>query len=168
MLSNIYVEGGPFSESAWRREWGALWDIGPHALSLLWPVLGQVTGVVAGAGVADHVHLILRHVGGTSSTVSVSLTTPLAATGRTVYVEGEAGREMLPPPIPGDERVLRAHGAALDALMAQIASPSRSHACDVHLGARVVEVLDAAQRSLASGCWVNVPPPDVEARRARA
>ena len=46
--SAVFVPGGPFAASAWRREKGALWDIGPHALSMLWPVLGEVTTVLAG------------------------------------------------------------------------------------------------------------------------
>jgi hypothetical protein len=29
MAFNIFVEGGPFAASLWRREKGALWDLGP-------------------------------------------------------------------------------------------------------------------------------------------
>ena len=42
----------PFDASPWRKEHGALWDIGPHALSLLVPALGPVVSVQAGAGAA--------------------------------------------------------------------------------------------------------------------
>src|SRR3712207_3662034 len=49
------LAGSPF-DSAWRREHGALWDIGPHALSLLLPTLGPVVSVQAGAGAGDTVH----------------------------------------------------------------------------------------------------------------
>jgi predicted dehydrogenase len=146
--SNIYEPEGPFSTSAWRRERGALWDIGPHALAFLWPVLGGVTAVVAGRGPGDHVHLILRHSGSRTSTVSVSLTSPPAAIGRVVYFEGEQGRLVLPPVTPDPAETRRAYGAALSALIS--GSP---HPCDVHFGARVVEVLSAAQQSLATGCW---------------
>ena len=61
---NIFADGGPFAASAWRWEYGALWDIGPHALAVLWPVLGDVSAVVAGAGSGDQVHLLMRHVEG--------------------------------------------------------------------------------------------------------
>ena len=43
---------------------GALWDIGPHALSLLVPALGPVVSVQAGAGLRDTVHLVLQHESG--------------------------------------------------------------------------------------------------------
>lgn len=154
MHSNIYVPVGPFSLSQWRVEHGALWDIGPHALSLLWPVLGEVTQVVAGRGVADRVELILRHSGGQSSTISISLTAPPAAIGRAVYFDGEQGRSLLPDTDRTD--VVQAHGAALEALMHQAQQPHPAHPCDVHFGARIVEVLSAAEQSLASGCWVGI------------
>ena len=41
------LAGSPFDASPWRKEHGALWDIGPHALSVLVPALGPV---VLGAG----------------------------------------------------------------------------------------------------------------------
>jgi predicted dehydrogenase len=154
--ANIFVEGGPFASSAWRREYGALWDIGPHALSLLWPILGEPRSIVAGPGREDHVHLIARHPEGRSSSLSLSLTAPSATVGRSFYVEGEHGRESLPIAPSTDEDVVKAHQAAIDALIAQLAQPRRSHALDVHFGARVVEVLEAAQLSLTSGCWVDV------------
>ena len=52
--------GSPFDASPWRDEHGALWDIGPHALSLLVPALGPVVSVQAGAGLRDTVHLVLH------------------------------------------------------------------------------------------------------------
>ncbi len=154
MHSNIYVPAGPFSSSAWRIEHGALWDIGPHALSLLWPVLGEVSAIVAGRGVADRVDLMMRHAGGQSSTVSVSLTAPAGAVARAAYFDGEHARTSLPESQPTD--VVGAHRAALGALIQQASQPHPAHACDVHFGARVVEVLAAAEQSLVSGCWVQI------------
>src|SRR4051794_23264084 len=40
--------GTPFGGSPWRQEHGALWDIGPHALSVLMPALRPVVSVQAG------------------------------------------------------------------------------------------------------------------------
>ena len=48
------LAGSPFDASPWRKEHGALWDIGPHALSVLVPALGPVVAVQAGAGLARH------------------------------------------------------------------------------------------------------------------
>jgi predicted dehydrogenase len=152
----ILASGNPFGSSPWRREKGALWDIGPHALSLLWPALGEVVTVQAGAGRGDQVHLVLQHTGGRSSTISVSETVPPAAIGGSVYVYGEAGRLVAAPVSADPARARAAHRAALDALIDQTRHPGAGHACDVHFGARVVEVLAAAEQSLASGHAVQI------------
>jgi predicted dehydrogenase len=148
IAASIYIEGNPFGSSPWRKEKGALWDVGPHALSLLWPALGEVTSVVAGGGRSDQVHLVLQHAGNRSSTVSLSIDVPTAAIGGSTYVYGEHGREVAPT---GDVDAVRAHSAALDALVDQAQSAEPRHACDVHFGARVVEVLAAAEESLRTG-----------------
>ena len=150
--SNIFVDGGPFSQSTWRREKGALWDIGPHALALLWPVLGDVRSVMAAGGRGDQVHLVFQHAGGASSTASLTLTAPRAATGDAVYFDGERGRETAPLPHLDTAEVIAAHQAALSVLVDQMQHAGPGHACDVHFGARVVEVLAAAEQSLATGC----------------
>jgi predicted dehydrogenase len=151
--ASIFTEGNPFGASPWRHEKGGLWDVGPHALSLLIPALGEVTSVVAAAGVRDQVHLALQHPDGRSSTASLSLSVPPAATGTSVYVYGQHGRESAPP---GPFDPVAAHRAALDALIEQVARPEKGHACDVHFGARVVEVLAAAEQSLNSGRVVRI------------
>ena len=153
---NIYADDPSHTVSPWRMEYGALWDLGPHALSLLVPVLGDVTAVVAGAGYRDQVHLIMQYAAGRSSTASLTLTAPSAMTGTRVYFDGEDGREMLAPGLLTSMQVVAAHRAALDALINQVNQATRTHPCDVHFGARVVDVLDAAQRSRSSGCMVEV------------
>ena len=57
------LETSPFN-TPWRRDKGALWDLAPHMISLLWAALGPVTSVTADAGPADVSHLILHHEGG--------------------------------------------------------------------------------------------------------
>jgi predicted dehydrogenase len=150
------VQGGPFGSSPWRHEKGGLWDVGPHALSLLLPVLGDVTSVIAGAGRRDQVHLVMSHTGGASSTASLSLTVPKLGTGSTIYFYGESGREPAPVPASDNDRILSAHSAAVDALIGQIEQAGSGHACDVHFGVRVVEILAAAEESLATGRRVHV------------
>jgi predicted dehydrogenase len=154
--SAIFVPGNPFGASPWRREKGALWDIGPHALSLLVPALGDVTAVMAGGGRGDQVHLVMQHAQGRSSTASLSLTVPEAAAGSSVYVYGEGGRTSAPAGSSDMARVVAAHQRALDALIDLTEHPSAGHPCDVHFGARVVEILAAAEQSLASGRQVHV------------
>jgi predicted dehydrogenase len=106
--ANIFQPGNPFSGSVWRRERGALWDVGPHALAGIMPVMGPVTSVAARRGPAesDTVHLVLTHglevdragrvaaVAGTvvaASTVSLSLTMPPAAISNQLVFYGERG-----------------------------------------------------------------------------
>lgn len=151
--ANIRSESNPFGASPWRHEKGGLWDIGPHALSMLLPALGDVTSVAAGGGVRDQVHLVLRHVDGKSSTASLSLMVPQAAIGNAMYVYGEHGREVAPT---GPFDPVIAHRAALDALIDLAASPERRHVCDVHFGRRVVEVLAAAEQSLNTGRRIDL------------
>jgi predicted dehydrogenase len=152
--SSALVDGGVFSSSPWRYDKGALWDVGPHALSLLLPALGDVTAVVAGGGRGDQIHLVMRHVDGASSTASLSMTVPPVAAGNTLYVYGQSGRLSAPSTGLDRAQIIEAHGAALDALINQIEKPGTGHACDVRFGLRVVQILAAAERSLASGSGV--------------
>jgi predicted dehydrogenase len=154
--SAALVDGGAFSTSPWRHARGALWDVGPHALSVLCAVLGDVTAVVAAGGRGDQVHLIMHHAGGASSTASLSLTVPPPATGNALYVYGPSGRTTAPSSALDMSQLAAAHGSALDALIGQIERPGSSHACDVHFGRRVVQILAAAERSLTTGGMLPV------------
>ncbi|MET8982437.1 Gfo/Idh/MocA family oxidoreductase [Streptomyces sp. NPDC004539] len=140
--------GSPFAESAWRREKGALWDVGPHALSVLLPVLGDVTRVGAAVhGPGDTVFLVLEHAGGASSTLTLSLTAPEAASGNAVELRGESGVAVLPE---GVSDAVGALSGAVDALLEAVAS-GRPHACDAGFALRVTEVLEAAEGVLGVG-----------------
>ncbi|MDC0771557.1 Gfo/Idh/MocA family protein [Streptomyces sp. HD] len=139
-------EGSPFAASPWRREKGALWDVGPHALSVLLPVLGDVRQVAAAAhGPGDTVHLVLDHAGGASSTLALSLTAPPAAAGATVELRGTAGVTLLPESTASAVSALIHAG---DALLAA-ARTGHAHACDAGFGLRVTEILAAAERVLS-------------------
>ncbi|CAM5616655.1 Gfo/Idh/MocA family oxidoreductase OS=Streptomyces tendae OX=1932 GN=GUR47_04860 PE=4 SV=1 [Streptomyces tendae] len=135
----------PFAASPWRREKGALWDVGPHALSVLLPVLGDARRVAAAApGPGDTVHLVLDHAGGTSSTLTLSLTAPPAAAGATVELRGRTGVTLLPEATEGPVPALR---RAADALLAA-AGGGRPHPCDAAFGLRVTEILAEAESML--------------------
>ncbi|MFE0258095.1 Gfo/Idh/MocA family protein [Streptomyces sp. NPDC059010] len=141
-------EGSPFAASPWRREKGALWDVGPHALSVLLPVLGDVRRVAAAAqGPGDTVHLVLDHVGGASSTLALSLTAPPAAAGAAVELRGAAGVTQLPESTASAVSALTRAG---DALLAA-ARTGQAHACDAGFGLRVTEILAAAEGVLSGG-----------------
>ena len=142
------IAGSPFAASPWRQRHGALWDIGPHCLSVLLPALGPVVAVQAGAGLRDTVHLVLSHRSGAASTLTVSHTVAPMAAGVEIYVHGDAGRVTL---IPEEDAALAAHRVAVSELVAA-AVTGGTHPCDAGFGRDVVAVLAAAERALASGC----------------
>jgi predicted dehydrogenase len=152
-LGNNYQPDSPFKDSTWRKEQGALWDIGPHALSLFIPALGPVTRVQTGAGFGDTVHLILTHESGAASTVSLSHTVAPMSSGIEFFVHGDAGRITLLPEAGPSARA--AHQVAVTELT-QAATTGGTHPCDVGFGREVVAVLAAAQRALESGCAETV------------
>ncbi|MEU6071763.1 MULTISPECIES: Gfo/Idh/MocA family protein [Streptomyces] len=144
-LGAVFTSDSPFAASPWRRAKGALWDVGPHALSVLLPVLGDVREVTAAAhGPGDTVHLVLDHVTGTSSTLTLSLTAPPAAAGAAVELRGEAGATLLPR---SSEGAVPALTRAADALLAA-SRTGRPHPCDAAFGLRVTEILATAEARL--------------------
>jgi predicted dehydrogenase len=142
------LAGTAFAASPWRQERGALWDIGPHALSLLVPALGPVVAVQAGAGLRDTVHLVLTHESGAASTATLSHTVAPLSAGIEFFVHGDAGRLVL---LPDTERPVEAFTVAVDELTAA-ALTGGAHPCDVAFGRDVVAVLAAAGRAIGSGC----------------
>jgi predicted dehydrogenase len=146
------IAGSPF-DTPWRREHGALWDLGPHALSLLVPTLGRVVAVQAGAGLGDTVHLVLHHLSGAASTVTLSQTAAPMTAGEEFFVHGDAGRIVLLP--DGERPPIGPYRRAVDDLMAA-ATTGGSHELDVRFGRDVVVVLETAGRALASGCRESI------------
>ncbi|MFD5496949.1 Gfo/Idh/MocA family protein [Streptomyces sp. NPDC001812] len=148
-LGSVFTSGdSPFADSPWRREKGALWDVGPHALSVLLPLLGDARRVSAAAhGPGDTVHLVLEHTSDASSTVTLSLTAPPAAAGATVELRGKSGVTVLPETADG---AVPALGRAVDALRAA-ADTGRPHPCDAAFALRVTEILATAETLLDSG-----------------
>jgi predicted dehydrogenase len=138
------LESSPFN-TPWRREMGALWDVGPHVISLLWAALGPVTSVTADAGPADVSHLILHHLGGASSAVTVTQSAGAKAAGFEAFVWGSAGRSAAPTgrndPVPP----LR---TALAELTGNIRAGRTEHPCDVRFGRDVGHVIAEAQRQV--------------------
>jgi predicted dehydrogenase len=152
-LGSIYEPGSPYADSAWRREKGGLWDVGPHALSVMIPVLGPVAGVFAAPGPGDAVHVTLRHTSGSTSTMALSLTAPPAAVGMSFRIYGEAGWSEMPA---GERSPVEALTVAVSQLVADIGAGRSDHPCDVRFAREVVAVLAAAQQSLQVGCAQDI------------
>jgi predicted dehydrogenase len=144
-LGTSLAADNPFN-TPWRREKGALWDLGPHLVGMLWACLGPVTEVTAVAGKADVAHLVLRHEAGVTSTVTTTQSAPEAAAGVTVFVWGAAGRSLMPAELVDSVAALRT--AASD-LMAGAAAGRVTHPCDVRFGRDITRVLAEAEAQLS-------------------
>jgi predicted dehydrogenase len=143
-FSALQAPGNPFGSSAWRREMGALWDVGPHAFSTLSAALGPVVRVTATGGKGDLIHMVLRHEGGSTSTVSLTQLAPLAAETYDVTLWGEAGFSSMPPRPASFHEPLAVAARELVAA----ATTGRPHEVDVRFGTRVVELVAEAQAQL--------------------
>ncbi|HEX6501351.1 MAG TPA: Gfo/Idh/MocA family oxidoreductase [Micromonosporaceae bacterium] len=154
-FGSIFESGGPYAGSTWRREWGGLWDVGPHALALLLPVLGPVVEVRAVDGPRSTTHLLLCHDGGAVSTASLTVDAPAASTANEVVFHGPAGFVTVPP---GEGRPVEAFGTAISDLIAAVADGRVEDPRDVHFGRAVVGVLEAAEQARRTGRAVAVPP----------
>ncbi len=143
-LGSALGGGSPF-DTPWRRDKGALWDLAPHLISLLWACLGPVVAVTADAGQGDVTHLVLHHSGGATSTVTVTLGAAGAAEHSGIWLWGESGRSVAPPETDQP-------AAALRVALAELAGNARSghpgHPCDVRFGRDVGRVLAEAQRQI--------------------
>jgi len=143
-LGSAVSDASPFN-TPWRREHGGLWDLGPHALSVLTASLGPVTSVLAQGGPLDVAHLILRHATGTSSTVTVTVHAPPQLDGFDLVLWGQHGRTVMPALADDPVPALR---TALSELIASAGAPDRAHPCDVRFGASVTRLLADAQRQI--------------------
>lgn len=138
------LESSPFN-TPWRRDKGALWDVAPHVISLLWAAVGPVTAVTADAGLADVSHLILHHQDGATSAVTVSQAAGEAAAEFEAFVWGGSGRSAAPPAASDPLPPLR---TALGELVENVRSGRTEHACDARFGRDVGRVVAEAQRQI--------------------
>jgi len=148
MFASIFRPGSPYADSPWRREHGGLWDIGPHALSVLLPVLGPVAAVEATDGPYGTAHVLLRHTGGAVSTLALTLDAPPAMAATEIVFYGEPGLATMPA---YDRNPVEAFRQALDELLATAADGRTDHRCDVRFGRDVVAVLEAADTARQAG-----------------
>jgi predicted dehydrogenase len=147
-FSALLQPDSPYRGSAWRHERGGLWDVGPHALAALLPVLGPVAEVAAVDGPRGAAHVLLRHVSGAVGTLAVGVDARPAATASEFGFYGEAGVVTAP------ERAVtpaQAFAVAVDRLLANAAAGTVPDPCDVRFAREVVAVLQAADTSRREG-----------------
>jgi predicted dehydrogenase len=153
LFASIFQPGNPYGESPWRREHGGLWDVGPHALSVVVPLLGPVRRVAALDGPHDTVHLLLGHADGAASTMSLTVDAPPEATMFDFAFHGSAGVASLPR---RGGTAVGSFGRAIDALVAGAGRENPRHPCDVHFGREVVAALEAAEQARRAGVTVEI------------
>jgi predicted dehydrogenase len=140
--ASIFRPGNPYGESAWRKEYGGLWDVGPHALAAVLPLLGPVVDVSAADGPRQTTHLLLSHVDGAASTISVTIDAAPEAMTNSITYFGEQGTATLPNVQSSADEVF---ATAVSTLIAQVKSGATRHPCDVHFGRDIVKILEAAE-----------------------
>lgn len=135
----------PYAASQWRRENGALWDVGPHQLAQLIPALGPVVDVTGARGKDDLVHLVLTHEGGATSRMSLGQSVPKAAARISIEFYGEDGWRIQ----PDDPRDMGpTYARAVDDLLGDIATGETRHRCGIHFAREVVEVITRCEAAL--------------------
>ncbi len=142
-LASLRTPGNPFAGSPWRQEDGALWDVGPHALSVLLPILGPVRDVTGARGHGDQVGLVLTHDSGAASVLQLSLTMPPEATRSGVQVYDETGWHARPE---SDQDIVATQQRAVSELVEAVRAGRPEHRCDVRFGREVVRVLSRAEQ----------------------
>jgi predicted dehydrogenase len=152
VFSSALSAGSELLDSTWRVERGALWDIAPHTLAALVPVLGRVVEVTAVAGPRETTHLLARHEDGGVSSLSTTLNAPRAASTWEVGFHGESGWLQVPQ---GETDARDAFRRAV-AELTQAADGDRSHRCDARFARHVVAVLVAATTSIQEGRTIEV------------
>lgn len=148
-LGSALRDENPFN-TPWRHEKGALWDLGPHALSVLWATIGPIESVSAERGTGDLVHFTSYHRDGATSTATVTLQASDAADGFSTILWGESGREQLTVDDVDEAIVLR---VALTELADNIRSGETDHPCDIRFGRDIVATLAEAERSLTASVF---------------
>jgi len=142
IFASIFQPTSPYKDSRWRRgEHGGLWDVGPHALSIVLPLLGPVERVTALRGRHDATHVLLAHASGAVSSIAVSLAVPPASAVSESLLYGAEGTTLIPR---GNGTSVEAFGTAIDQLMANVAAGRTDHPCDVRFGREVVDILRRA------------------------
>lgn len=135
-------EGSPFAHSPWRRADGAaLWDMGPHVLSVLVAMLGPVVASER-LPAADRlvVRFATRHAHGARAEVTLTLHATKRTMGQSYRFTDATGDLVLPEPVFDRAAVFT---RAARALVEAIASGTRGHPCDAAFGAEIVRILEA-------------------------
>jgi predicted dehydrogenase len=115
-VSSAMRPGGEYNPSNWRRGPGTIWDVMPHILSQLIPVLGDVAHAVARPWPAKNDGLIieLEHATGSRSEIHTTLSAEPAEKAEWIRFSRDQMVTMSPP---GPLDKLAAYHAAIDTIL---------------------------------------------------
>lgn len=140
VAAGALLPGSPYVDSVWRREEGGpLWDIGPHALSVLVGVLGPVTAQRALPAEPGWARFETTHAGGAVATCALTLSAPPERR-RNRYAFSD-GADILVLPEPAVDQPA-AYVRAATALLERIGGGT-AHPLDLAFGAETVRLLEA-------------------------
>jgi predicted dehydrogenase len=143
-LSGAFL-GGPFAQSGWRIEHGALLDVGPHILDLVDAALGPVVGMRGHGDVDGWIGLLADHESGAVSEVSISCTAAITPSRTEVEIFSREGSLSVDGRSDSRDVVF----ANLRADFAAVAQSGGPHPCDAARGLHLQRVLAMAQDALA-------------------
>ena len=144
--SRVMVTDSPYRNSGWRQApSGALWDIGPHVLSVLIPMLGPVLTIEAEA-THDHRTIIrTRHQHGRTADISLTLHAAPDDVANDYRFMSRTRDLLLPNP---ELARVHAFSQAATRLIANIVSGQRDDECGVRLGVDIVDLLAQAEQCI--------------------
>lgn len=142
-LSGAQLE--PSAATSWRRERGALFDVGPHVIDVLGAALGPVTGVTAGGTLRDSTALLLEHDRGAVSAASMSARVPITPAMVRVEIFGEGGCAVLDGPLVEPQTWSTMLGE-----FAQAVREGVEHPLDARHGLRLQEIIATAEAQLGT------------------
>ncbi|MBL8590213.1 MAG: Gfo/Idh/MocA family oxidoreductase [Methylobacteriaceae bacterium] len=135
----------PYRASQWRQAHdSALWDIGPHVLSVTTAVLGPVVAARKLPAEPPFVRFATRHASGAEAEVSVTIHAQPSDVGSAYRFIDAAGDDLvLPEPALERPEVMR---RVAETLVDMIGSGRRDHPCGVALGVEIVRILESLDR----------------------
>lgn len=155
-LSGAMRPGSPYAACQWRQRYGALWDIGPHVVSVLLPVLGDVLTVDAVRDERSTVRLQMIHGNGAQSQIVLGLHAEPEQQGESYVFRADSYVSQLNVRL--ETKVRReAYARALESLVAS-SKTGLPHACGPNFALSVLKILVAAETSLERGGVQSVGP----------
>jgi predicted dehydrogenase len=146
--SPVMVTDSPYRDSRWRQEpAAALWDIGPHVLSILLRLLGDVTSIDASLGTGNNVLMKTVHRDGAVADISLTLHAGPHEVANEYRFTSPTRELLLPNP---DLQRPETFSRAVSELIAQVISGRRADASGIAVGAEIVELLAKAERTLGA------------------